>query len=74
MNRRLVAPYNKSIAMTDIEMESYRLEELGPDSDTEIESKVHDLREELQELQRQLTATSEVDRFLIDPKLGPRGL
>ena len=70
VHRRLVSLYDRAIAMTDIEMESSRLEELGPASLVDIESSVNDLKEELLELERQLTANTEVDRFLNDPKLG----
>lgn len=70
VHRRLVSLYDKAIAMTDIEMESSRLEELGPGSSIDIASKVEDLKEELRELERQFTANTEVDRLLGGPELG----
>ena len=71
IHRRLVSMYDKAIAMTDIEMESSRLEESSPDSLGDVRSKVDELRQELLDLERQLTANIEVDQLLSDPEHGP---
>ena len=70
VHRRLVSAYDKAIAMTDVEMESSRLEALGSDGIMDAESSVEELRQELLELERQLTAHVEVDHLLTGPPSG----
>ncbi len=70
VHNRLVGVYDKAIAMVEIEMESSRLEEFGPDSLASLEFEVGDLRRQASELERQMTASAEVEKLLHDPELG----
>ncbi len=69
VHNRLVGVYDKAIAMVEIEMESARLEEFGPDSLASLELEVGDLRRQASELERQMTASAEVEKLLHDPDL-----